>query len=261
MTASWRACRAAGGCGGRLCRPAPARPRGDGQHQDGAAVPGGGQAAPARRQVEAYHRAARLLVGVGRGASRRAARTTGGVEVGAQPRARSPSAVGVVVAGVEQVVHELAADPVLGLDPGTQAEHQQRGDHGGPLDDALVDVVERPARWSTRAPNWCCRRSRPPPTRAVPGQVVTPVLTTAWPSAPPRRAVGRRPAPRAGARRARAAPSSTSTSAAPISSTPPPRSTSLGQPVVGVGGPLHDCCALLQQHWTVRSSSRATGSR
>lgn len=117
-----------------------------GKQQDGTAVPRGGQAVPGRREVvgrgpQAATRG-RLLLGVTGALQAGGEHHMGRVEVRMQPLSSLAQQPRVPVASVKEVVQQLTPDPLFGLGRGAPGEQQQRGDHGGALQGALVDRVE-----------------------------------------------------------------------------------------------------------------------
>src|SRR5207302_1946541 len=100
------------------------------QQQDGAAVARGGQAVPGRGKVRGGGPQAtaggRLLVGVWGGAAESGGEHhVGGVEVGVQPGRALTQQARVAVAGVEEVVQQLAADALFGLGGRASGAQQQ----------------------------------------------------------------------------------------------------------------------------------------
>ena len=114
---------------------------GRGQHQGEPALERSGQPVAHRRDVLDRAGAATPV----RAVQRYDVHREGLGQIGTETAGTLDEGVGVLAAGAsgaEQVVDELAADAVLRLDATAQAEHQQRGDERGPLDDPLVGVVE-----------------------------------------------------------------------------------------------------------------------
>lgn len=118
-----------------------------GQQQDGAAVAGRGESVPGggevgRRGPEPAP-GARFLVGVRcRAVQAGGEHHVDGIQVGVEAGRALAQQPGIAVAGVEQIVQQLAADALFGLGGRAPGEQQERGDHGGPLQGALVDGVE-----------------------------------------------------------------------------------------------------------------------
>ncbi|CAM5321965.1 hypothetical protein SGLAM104S_09387 [Streptomyces glaucescens] len=139
----------------------------------------------------------------------------GGVQVGVQPGGALAQQAGVTVTGVQQVVQEFAADPLFGLGGGAAGEQQQRGDHRGAFEGALVDRVEA----GVAAQHQRAEEFPPAATAAIQSSW----CRTACPSA--RDSSSARAGAPAGSANS-TVPSRTSETAAATSCTPPPRSTS-----------------------------------